>query len=256
MLQNYTRFQPHYISHVSPIYDPKLAQNIPNCLAYGKYCHSPRYELGIVDGKDILMEDIRQKCAWRITYLNESNPELYWNYMLTFYDKCLNTTEGNFNYQCSGEVANSVNIQSKNIEKCVTESFKLDSLNYQVYMNNNTLLELDYEVRLKWEVNIFPTVMVNNRTIKGAWNAENLFEAICASFKNKPSACSMTFNDDNASLSFGFIMLILFIIILLNVGIVYICKTYITNRIHERVDDIEISSKINNIVTSYLALRD
>lgn len=257
-LQKYTKFQPHYISHISPTYDASKNQTIANCLAYGLYCHQPRYDLGIVDGKDILMEDIRQKCAWRLTYMNNINKpyDQYWNYMTNFLDKCLNTTEGNFNYKCSEEVSEYVGIGAKNIENCMTESFKLDSYNYMVYMNNNSLLELDYEIRKKWEINKFPTIMVNNKTIQGAWGAENLFKAICSAFKTKPVECSIDGSTEESGISFGFILIMIVLVLALNIVIIYICKNYISKKISERVDDIEISTKINGIVSSYLALRD
>jgi hypothetical protein len=259
MLSNYTKFQPHYVSHVSPLYQKNKTQQISNCLANGLYCHGPRYDLGITDGKEILMEDIRQKCAWRTAYLNidEDSKDQYWTYMTNFFDKCINGTTPSFDYKCSTEVAEGVGIPFTKIEKCEVQSFKLDKKSDLVYTNNNTLLEDDYEVRKKYEIRVFPTIMVNNKTIPNAWTAEDLFEAICTGFKNKPEVCNKQLNvSGNKDLSFGFILLIIIIVIALNIGIIYVCKTYIAERIHERVDNVDINSRINSVVTSYLSLRD
>ena len=258
MLANYTKFKPHYVSHISPLYNQSKTEPIANCLAYGLYCHGPRYDLGITDGKDILMEDIRQKCAWRISYLNtdEASKDQYWKYMINFYDKCINSTTPSFEYKCSTEVAESIGIPYENIEKCMVQSFKLDKYSDLVYTNNNTLLEDDYEVRKKYEIRVFPTIMVNNKTIHSAWTADDLFEAICSGFKNKPEICLANEKVQNKDLSFGFVLFIIVIVIALNVGIIYICKNYIAQRIHDRVDNVDINGRINNVVTSYLALRD
>jgi hypothetical protein len=131
-----------------------------------------------------------------------------------------------------------------------------------MFNNENKLLEQDNEVKSKWKVKLFPTVMVNNKTINGAWTAENLFEAICAGFINKPSPCNMFFTpgsqQENQSEDFsaGTILFLVILIILLNIAIIYVCKRYIIKKIHERVDNVDINGRINNVVTSYLALRD
>jgi hypothetical protein len=206
------------------------------------------------------MEDIRQKCMWTIAYSkdDENNKDQYWKYMSGFYDKCINTTTPNFVYTCSSDVSESINVPYSHVERCMVQSFKLDKYSELVYTNNNTLLEDDYEVRKKYEIRVFPTIMVNNKTIHSSWSAEDLFEAICSGFKNKPDVCFQNYNDygDNNDLSFGFILFLIIIVIALNVGIVYVCKNYISQRIHERVDNVDINSRINNVVSSYLALRD
>jgi hypothetical protein len=258
MLANHTKYQPHYVSHMSPLYNTSNSEPIANCLANGLYCHGPRYDLGITDGKEILMEDIRQKCAWRISYLNkEGNKDQYWNYMVNFYEKCINTTTPSFDYKCSNEVADTAGISYIEMDKCMVQSFKLDKYSELVYTNNNTLLEDDYDIRKKYEIRVFPTLMVNNKTIHSAWNADDLFEAICSGFKYKPEVCNnIKDNSNNGDLSFGFIVIIILVVIGLNVGIIYICKNYIAQRIHDRVDNVDINSRINNVVSSYLALRD
>lgn len=244
---NNTIFEPHYVTQVSPQYDASVHRNIPNCFAYGRYCSFPRYDIGIVDGKDIIMEDIRQKCMWKTDY------NKFWDYMNNFYDKCVNYTS-NFNINCSNEVADLVGIDKNNIDKCITDSFGLTTLNDNIYTHNNTLLDEEYLFRIKYEIMSFPTIMVNNRTLKGRVTGENILDAICASFKIKPKECLQIKSED--SISMGFIILIILLIIAINVIIVYICRTYINKRINERVEDIEISSKINSIVISYLALRE
>jgi hypothetical protein len=258
-IANYTKFQPHYVSHASPLYVKDKKQNISNCLANGLYCHGPRYEMGITDGKDILMEDIRQKCIWRIAYSgsDEHSKDQYWNYMINFFDKCINTTSPSFDYKCSTEVAESIGIPYTKIEDCMLGSFKLDQMSELVYTNNNSLLEDDYEIRKKYEIRVFPSIMINNKTMQHSMTAEDIFESICSGFKNKPDACNFNYNNfGNDDLSFTLIVVIIIVVIALNVGIIYICKNYISKKINERVDDVDINGRINNVVTSYLALRD
>lgn len=262
-IDRYTVFKPHYVSHRSPAYDPVKTTKIENCLGAGLYCAAPRYDMGIFDGKDILFEDLRQKCVYNIAYStgDETNTNLYWNYMADFYKTCVNKTISDFDFTCSQKAADNVGLAYTRIEDCMTKSFKLTTMSDMKFTNNNTLLEEDYNVKNKWGINKFPSIMVNNKTIIGAWSAENLFEAVCAGFKNKPQACFDSgffppHSKPSEDFSFVSIVFIIILVILLNVIIIYICRKYVANRIHERVESTDISGRVNHVVTTYLALRD
>jgi hypothetical protein len=265
-LEQYTKFTPHYISHRSPFYDPNSTEAVPNCLGRGKYCHAARYDLGIQDGKDILLEDINQKCAFNLAYdRNDFRPNSYWEYMVNFYDKCVNTTSIDFNSKCSNEVAEDIGIGANKIEACMLNSFKVDSLkNTLVFINNNALLEDDYDIKQKWAIRIFPTLMVNNKTIHNTWSADTLLETICAGFIKQPSICvektgfkrHESVKKENNDLSYTTIIFIIIIVITLNVILIIFCRRYISQRIAERIDNVDINSRINNVVSSYLQLRD
>jgi hypothetical protein len=265
-LEQYTKFTPHYISHKSPFYDANKTEAVPNCLGRGLYCHAARYDLNIQDGKDILVEDIHQKCAYNIAYdKNDPKPNLYWEYMINFYEKCVNSSTINFIPKCSSEVADDIGLGSSKVEQCMLNSFKVDSLkNSLVFTNNNLLLEDDYEIKNKWGVRVFPTLMVNNKTLHNTWSADVLLEAICAGFYKQPKICEEktgfkrhdSVKKESNDLSYTTIFFIIVIVIGLNIVLIIFCKRYIAQRIAERIENVDINSRINNVVSSYLQLRD
>lgn len=256
-LKEYTKFSPHYISHESPLYDEKRNINLDHCLSNGKYCTSPRYDMGIWNGREILFEDLRQKCIYNT---NQDSNEKYYKYLKNFYQKCISITNPRFNIDCSLEVIESIGIDSLKMTKCIHESFNVTVFSELMYNNQNKLLEEDFEVKKIWNVKMFPTIMVNNKTIHGAWSAQNLFEAICAGFEVKPPICTHFFSpgekSDSNDFSYGTIFFIILLVIALNILIIYVCRKYIVRRIHERVDNVDIDGRINNVVNSYLALRE
>jgi hypothetical protein len=264
LLKDFLNFSPHYISHESALYNENHGVKIEHCISNGKYCASPRYDLGVDNGKDILLEDIRQKCLFNLSYNSTDKDEshMFMKYLIAYYEKCLTAVPPTFNYQCANLILEDIGYEKDKIQACVLKSFNVDKENDLLLNNENNLLEQDYEVKTKWNVKMFPTVMVNNRTILGAPSAENLLEAICAGFITKPTPCLIFFNPSvmidtsNGDLSFGFIVFIIFLIILLNLALIYVCKRYIIKRLHERVDNVDINGRINNVVSSYLALRD
>lgn len=252
-----TLFIPHYISHKAPGYDPNKQQEIEHCLGSGKYCISPKYEIGADDGREILLEDIRQKCIYLHSYNKEGNKNLYWDYMINFEKNCIDKSK--FNRECSYNVIDQIGFPIKKLTECLTKSFSVSKENDITFTNYNHLLDDDAEVKYKWGVKVFPTISVNNNTISGAWNSDNLLEAVCAGFKNKPTICyenGFLTDTKNDELSLRSIMLIIILVIIFNVFIIYICKRYLIKKIHERVEEEDIGGRINNVVTSYLALRD
>jgi hypothetical protein len=210
------------------------------------------------------MEDIRQKCAWTIAYNdNDFRPNLYWEYMINFYERCFNTTTNDFSSKCSGIIQDDIGLSSTKIEECILKSFSLNNMKSTlIYTNNNSLLEDDYDIKTKWGIKVYPTLMVNNKTIHNTWSADVLLEAICEGFSTKPAIChekaelKHTVTKANEDLSYTTIVFIIIVVIALNVILIMFCKRYIAKRISERIENVDINGRINNVVSSYLALRD
>jgi hypothetical protein len=254
-------FTPHYISHESPMYRENNTIKSEHCLANGKFCAQPRYDIGVSHGKEILLEDIRQKCIYLISIekfsKEEANPLLYWNYMVNFYDNCISNKR--FGAECSYEAAEDLGVSQDVLNGCMMHSFNVGSFYNLMFNNTNSLLERDRDTKEKFNIKIFPTILVNNKTIYGAWTDENLFEAVCSGFINKPTECSLFRNPKEKGkqpLSFKTIMLIVLLLIILNMAIIWLCLKYIARRMKISVESAYINGRINNVVSSYLALRE
>ena len=131
-------FIPHYISHDLNLYRENLFTKDQHCLGNGKYCALPRHDLGVSNGKEILLEDIRQKCIYLIsnekTKNDQANPLLYWNYMTKFYDECV--TYKRFGAECSYETAEELGVSQEVRNECLMHSFKVgrfDNLMFNYY---------------------------------------------------------------------------------------------------------------------------
>lgn len=269
VLSNFTNFRPHYITHISPEYKPNQSNSVPDCISKGLYCSTPRYDLGITDGREIIFENIRQKCVYFISkgiHKNSLIPQavndtLYFKYMETFFDRCLNKTVVQFNQKCSSDSQRIAGLNQKLVEDCVMSSYISEKDKLAIDLNNNnSILEEEYNIKKQWKIKIIPTVIVNNKTLKGKVNSENLLEAVCAGFNIKPQVCydESFFVKSNTmhGISFSSVFLIVIIVILLNTLIYCFCRRYIVKRINDRIDKVDINGRINTVVTSYLALKD
>lgn len=271
---NYTKFSPHYISYKSLEYNENSKNSIPNCIGKGLYCALPRYDLGVFDGRDIIIEDIRQKCIFNIANdLYKSNKltqknntkKLYFDYMSNFFDECLNKTEKRYNFYCSKDVMENLNINQNLVLECVSNSYVADSGSNIVDLdNNNKILEEEKKVKSLYKIKILPAVLINNKTILGSWNSINIQEAICAGFKNKPFPCTEILYEYSQNkklsttkgLSFQFTFVIIIFLIILNVIIFLICKIYMNSRIGQRIENVEMNGRINSVVSNYLKLKN
>lgn len=91
-----------------------------------------------------------------------------------------------------------------------------------------------------------------------SWKADLVFESLCASLIDKPEACYMevTFERNLKGVSLLAFLIILVVVLMINIGLFWTCKKIIKKGVEERVDSTDINNKIDNVVGSYLALRD
>ena len=100
---------------------------------------------------------------------------------------------------------------------------------------------------------------INGRLYLGEWDSQLIFEFLCASLIKKPKEC---YNNEvevikitNKSNKFKFIVII-FIVICINVLVFLFCKNIIKKKIQDRINSTDINSRIDSVVSSYLAMRD
>jgi hypothetical protein len=250
-IENYVDFTPHYISNKSPSYDKDSNEKYENCISHGKYCAPPRYDLGVSSGKLILIEDAFQKC------IHSVSKSKYWDYMVKFYDDCIQSSL--FNKDCSYSTARAVGLDKEEIKSCLKKSFKVDEYNEIMYDNTNSLLDNDYEAKEMYNIKSFPTFIANNKTINGAMKAQNLLEAVCSGLIKRPDTCDVFYaqeNTEDSDFSIFQIFLIFVFIVGINVILVGYCYRYVMNRLNDRVENADVSGRINHVVNSYLQLRD
>jgi len=272
---------PNYITRSAFAYKKDEAKVHANCMCNGRYCSTSTAPDGFLKttSEDVLVENIRQKCIYKITHDTsvktstlKNHSLIFWNYMSEFYNICMSSQD--FSLSCSRKVLQ--NLDDNNgtklntlVEDCFISSFKYDEKTkangtdqYTTCLTND-ILEQDsnaVEARIK---NILPIIYVNSYTFYGTWSYENVFEAMCASLKDKPSSCYNTFselfgNDDKIfGFNFSHLLLILSIFVLFNIIVIFSWRRYVLrNKVDERVSAKDINDKIHDIVSHYIALRE
>jgi len=249
----------HFFTYPHYDYRPDKKQNIANCLGSGLYCSRPG-KSGVKDGADVIRESLRQKCIYNYAYENKGKKNkryLFWDYIQTFHQNCINI--GKIDTSCSESVLNDLKIPIKDIQKCYEESFigEKNEKNYEIY-SGNSIFDTEYELRKKNFISKSPSITINERVYLGSWRADYLFESLCSSLIKKPEACyiEQTFNKKIKGVTLGSFLSIILVILFTNIILFLVCKNIIKKGIEYRVDSSNINSKIENVVGSYLNLRD
>ena len=258
LLDNVAILGVHYITYPYFSYDPNNKSPIDDCLGSGLYCVRPGDS--ITDGSLIALESIKQKCIYNNYYGNNKSKELFWNYMIKFYENCIYDKK-NYNKMCSDQTIQSVGIQMKEIEQCISDSFIGSSLEKQNINSNkilkNKILDEEFQIRKQYFITRVPSLTINGKLYDGSWRAEYVFDALCASLNKKPKVC---FTEGTQTEAQGFsgpaVFVIILIVLAINITLFIVCKNYIKNKIIDRINSTDINSKIDTAVNSYLALKE
>ena len=250
----------HYITYPYFSYDPNSNTPIEDCLGSGLYCVRPGNVIS--DGALIALESIKQKCIYKYAYESNQNilsNQLFWNYMIKFYEKCIYDKKA-YNKICSEGILESIGLQKNEIEQCISDSFIGNSYEKQKSNYNkilkNKILDEEYEIRKMYYITRVPSLTINGKLYDGSWRAEYVFDALCASLNKKPQVC---FTEGTQSEIKGFSAPILFIIIIvvlaINIILFIVCKNFIKKSLIDKINSTDIDAKIDSAVNSYLALR-
>ena len=247
----------HFFTYPHFNYDPGKRIPIKNCLGSGLYCVRPG-KLGVSDGTNVIRESIRQKCIYNFAYndKNKKSRSLFWDYIENFYDKCI--TERTLDIPCSEKILKKLRISIDYVNKCYENSFIGTKYANYDSLQQNEVLNNEYELRKKNFITKSPSITINDRVYMDSWKPESVFESLCASLINKPESCYMevTFERNLKGVSLVVFLIIIFVVLVINIILFMICKRIIKKGIEERVDSTDINSKIDTVVGSYLALRD
>ena len=249
----------HYITYPFFSYNPNNNQPIEDCLGCGLYCVRPGKTM--TDGALIALESIKQKCIYKYSYdinKNSKSRQLFWNYMIRFYDNCING-QNNYNKICSDNIIKSIGINKDEIDQCVYNSFigtsfEKHRVDYHKMLKNK-ILDEEYEIRKTHFITRVPSLTINGKFYDGSWKAEYVFDALCASLNKKPSICFIEGTQTEVQgFSAPAVFVIILVVLAINVTLFIICKNFIKNRIIERIKSTDIESRIDQTVNQYLSL--
>jgi len=251
----------HYITYPYFSYDDKSNTPVDDCLGSGLYCIRPSSDIN--DGALIALESIKQKCIYKFSYENENknNPyskEIFWNYMKKLYSKCISTKA--YNEICSDSIVNSAGIQMDLIEQCIKDSFvgnenEKQNKNYKKILKNK-ILDEEYMTRKRNYITRVPTLTINGRLYDGSWRADYVFDALCSSLIKKPQACFKEGIQKEGGFSGPAVFIIIMVVLAINIILFILCKNLIKRKIMDRIESIDINSRIDDAVNTYFALKD
>jgi len=153
------------------------------------------------------------------------------------------------------EIIQQMNLNLEKINICVSNSFtpKLDDIKLCTSQHNIPILEKN-KAQNSTDYFMNPYLYINNMQIFNYPTENFMKDYICAIFAKKSvKACTAKVFDTNENSGFNWILLlvIILVVVFVNLIIVFLCKRYTNKRLQERIDDIQISTKVGQILTNY-----
>jgi hypothetical protein len=107
---------PRYVFWKCTFCEEEYLQN--DCFGGGKYCAvEPSNEN--IKGRDIILEDLREKCLYEKTYKDKSTRQVWWEYMAFVHKNCYNV----INEDCSKRAHDRLGLNFEETKRCVSSSF-------------------------------------------------------------------------------------------------------------------------------------
>ena len=251
----------HFFTYPYYDYTPDNRQIIFNCFGSGLYCSKPG-KSGVKSGIEILKESLRQKCIYNYAYENKekNNKNLFWDYLQMFHKNCVSV--GKIDLSCSEDIQKNLKIPINDIQKCYRDSFigeekDKNTKDYETVLKNS-IFDSEYELRKKNFISKSPSITINDRIYLGRWKADSLFDSLCSSLILKPLICytEKNFNKKVDGVNLSSFLSIILVILFINVLLFLVCRTVIKKGVEYTINSSSINTKIDNMVGSYLNLRD
>ena len=223
------------------------------CLSNGRYC-AMNHKGSYIQGKDILIEDLREKCLHQLVSKAEGNADKWWEYMQYVHRMCYEE----INENCSKMGHKQIGFNYDDTMKCVSDSFELTSgtvPNFQ--KDDNKIFKEEAEKWKAYGSAYWPAIMINERTYRGDMVPDNVFTALCSAFMEEPDYCR-AFREEqgipSASNSTGgvtrsVLILVVVFLVVLNLGIIFVYR-----RCQNRELKTDMQLQVNSAVSQYFAL--
>jgi len=240
-LHDYATMVPHY-AHFSAVGQEGDLQASKDCICKGKYCAPDPDEHRDNTGKDVLLEDLRQKCIIKLY-----NVDTWWKYVTHYDDFCLT---GGRMQSCSENALSSMKINPDTIDKCVKDSF--DTKNADT-CNSNKFFDEEEKAMEKDGVFIFPSVIINGFAYRGNLiPSQGVFEAICESFTDMPKVCRRVLHRPDQERSHAPILVSALVFLVFFALFVFCCyRRYLKREMYK-----QMVRDVNIAVSQYIAFKE
>jgi len=238
------KFEPHYVTwYCAPCKELNFATTNEDCVSGGRYCAPDPDNEGPLQGRDVVMEDLRQICLWR------NYPSTWWSYVDKF-EKCINS---NNQKSCGERVLKDVGLSSdqiSSVDRCVEKSFEGSDKN----RDDNSILRDERIFQDDFDISMFPTLFINyQQYMNSLGDAVSVLKAACDSLQTPTALCNQYFQDRIIVNSFDTGSVILFTLVLLVIVVIIL---FFYRRMARREMTKEMSIQVSQMVSQYFALND
>jgi hypothetical protein len=233
---------PHYITFDCSSCDNSTKNN--DCYGNGKYCalNADKFK---ISGREIINEDLRQQCVYNNSISDNGNAENFWLYMQRAHAVC----QGYINEDCSRGVHKDLNLDFEDTMSCVRRGFRRSN-DFNDPMAESYVLESERHYWNNYGANFYPSIVINNRTYRGVFEPQAVFDALCAGFKSTPGQCKRTISEvEGTGITFKMIFMIVVGMVFLN-----LCLLFLYRRIQKREMKEDMKMQVNSAVSQYFAL--
>jgi hypothetical protein len=159
-----------------------------HCYAGGKYCAMDSGHPKM-NGRQIVMEDLRQMCIYRDSYSHDKSK--FWKYIKKVHEEC----DSNINEDCSRFAHKELGLDFSKTTSCTKDSFNSTDLESQY--TTNAMIEEDLKYWQLFGSGMFPSIVINNSTFRGQIETQAVMNAICAGFAQPPKMCKRLLENQN-----------------------------------------------------------
>lgn len=153
----------------------------------------------------------------------------------------------------SFKLMSSMDINVDVIRQCVKETF----MGPDFAINDNQVLKASAEDWSALGTQLYPQMVINGMTFSGRLTPDNVFEAICASFKVEPRQCRRfqkmhhlpTPHLISNSLTNRTVFLIILVLFVVNLIIIFAYRSYLNKEL-----DKDMKVQVSSAVSQYVAL--
>lgn len=230
---------PRYFSWACINCDDSITET--DCFCDGLYCAMDENNLR-VSGRDIIHENLRQKCIYDSTMTKNKNDSLWWDYVTKAHSRWYD----DFTADCSEEIHKELGIKFEDTTKCVDSSFT----DTDHSKGDNTILSAEAIAWNSHGAHYIPSVIINSVAYRGVLDPDNVFNAICNGYKDPQEECKGYLDDSLYStkdkVTFNWFIIVIIFLIILNVALLLIWK-----KINQR----SMKGEVTEAVNDYMKLR-
>lgn len=215
MFGRHAKFTPHFVTWPCPNCDEEFKKE--ECVSDGLYCTAPYiYEKRIkANGRAIILEDLREKCVFK--NYRKHNHLLWWAYMEHVHNQCYNS----ISHLCSKKAHKELNLDFGVTENCVNNAFQDKD-----FEKDSEELRLEAKGWAEVGSPYTPTLVINGVVYRGDLNPEDVKEAICAGFKDKPDLCVKNTGGVFTGVSPNTLIIVVVILLIVNVFLLCLYRRF------------------------------